>query len=165
MCRYGCLLLPLVTSPVPSCCTHLQSCTGTKPKPKREPREAGVRQEDALAVRAAHLPLTRRRACSTRVVGGLCRRVLLHHRPPPAATWPWLCRPCLALVLPHPPGGTLPAWQNTTCLANPASSPRPSLFPQDLTQEERQDRHKVLLARMAQLHLDGLVDMTHEHAK
>ena len=31
--------------------------------------------------------------------------------------------------------------------------------------EERQDRHKVLLARMAQLHLDGLVDMTHEHAK
>ncbi|KAL4425739.1 hypothetical protein ABPG75_009755 [Micractinium tetrahymenae] len=63
---------------------HLQTCTGAKPKPKREPREPGARREDALS---------------------------------------------------------------------------------GLTEEERRDRHKVLLARMAQLHLDGLIEMTHENAK
>ncbi|KAL4445856.1 hypothetical protein ABPG77_009055 [Micractinium sp. CCAP 211/92] len=36
---------------------------------------------------------------------------------------------------------------------------------QGLTREERQDRHKVLLARMSQLHLDGLIEMTQENAK
>lgn len=47
-----CSAVASLTKP-PSRCTLLQACTGAKPKPKREPREAGVRQEDALAVSAA----------------------------------------------------------------------------------------------------------------
>lgn len=36
---------------------------------------------------------------------------------------------------------------------------------QGLSAEERQDRHKVLEARMKQLHLDGLVELGQEAAK